>query len=154
MYSIQHYVIKFVSDLWQGQWFSPGTLVSSTNKTDRHDLPEILLKVALNPIAQPIPVYSSLSYLYIQADYLDCCSLSISIHNSFFFWKIDSFSGGILFWQCNRATKNYSFMVIFKATCPIHRNISITGDMYSLTMLISLVYYHTVVNFPWFNRTN
>ena len=31
-----------------GQWFSPGTPVSSTNKTDRHDMTEILLKVALN----------------------------------------------------------------------------------------------------------
>jgi hypothetical protein len=31
-----------------GQWFSPGTPVSSTNKTDRHDITEILLKVALN----------------------------------------------------------------------------------------------------------
>jgi hypothetical protein len=27
-----------------GQWFFPGTTVSSTNKTDRHDLTEILLK--------------------------------------------------------------------------------------------------------------
>ena len=33
-----------------GQWFSPGTLVYSTNKTDRHDITEILLKVALNTI--------------------------------------------------------------------------------------------------------
>ena len=32
-----------------GQWFSPGTPVSSTNKTaDRNDITEILLKVALN----------------------------------------------------------------------------------------------------------
>ena len=29
------------------QWFSPGTPVSSTNKTDFHDITEILLKVAL-----------------------------------------------------------------------------------------------------------
>ena len=29
-----------------GQWFSPVTSVSSTNKTDRHDITEILLKVA------------------------------------------------------------------------------------------------------------
>ena len=34
-YSIQHYVIKFVN---------LGTWVSSTNKTDRHDITEILLK--------------------------------------------------------------------------------------------------------------
>jgi len=29
------------------------SLVSSTNKTDRHDITEILLKVALNTINQP-----------------------------------------------------------------------------------------------------
>ena len=33
-----------------GQWFSPGTPVSSVNKTDNHDIAEILLKVALNTI--------------------------------------------------------------------------------------------------------
>jgi len=32
------------------RWFSPGPLVSSTNKTDRHDIVDILLKVALNTI--------------------------------------------------------------------------------------------------------
>ena len=37
-----------------GRWFSTGTLVSSTNKTDRHDIAEILLKVALNIINQTI----------------------------------------------------------------------------------------------------
>ena len=30
------------------RWFSPGTLISSTNKSDRHDITEILLKVTLN----------------------------------------------------------------------------------------------------------
>jgi hypothetical protein len=33
-----------------GQWFSPGTLVSSTNKTYQHDITKILLKVPLNTI--------------------------------------------------------------------------------------------------------
>ena len=33
-------------------WFSPGTPVSSTNKTNRFDKPEIVLKVALNTINQ------------------------------------------------------------------------------------------------------
>ena len=33
-----------------GRWFSPGTPVSSTNKTDRHDIAKILLKIALNTI--------------------------------------------------------------------------------------------------------
>jgi hypothetical protein len=34
--------------LVQGRWFSPGTPASSTTKTGRHDIAEILLKVALN----------------------------------------------------------------------------------------------------------
>ena len=33
-----------------GWWFSPGTPDSSTNKTDHHDITEILVKVALNTI--------------------------------------------------------------------------------------------------------
>jgi hypothetical protein len=48
---MQHYVIKFVSDLRQvSQWFFLGSPVSSTNKTDHHDITELLLKVALNTI--------------------------------------------------------------------------------------------------------
>jgi len=35
-----------------GLWFSPDTPISSTNKSDRHDISEILLKVALNIINQ------------------------------------------------------------------------------------------------------
>jgi len=38
--------------LTTGRWFSLGTLVSSTNKTDRYDITEILLKVALDTINQ------------------------------------------------------------------------------------------------------
>jgi hypothetical protein len=34
--------------LAHGRWFSPGTLTSSITKTGRHDIAEILLKVALN----------------------------------------------------------------------------------------------------------
>jgi hypothetical protein len=34
--------------LAHGRWFSPGTATSSTTKTGRHDIAEILLKVALN----------------------------------------------------------------------------------------------------------
>jgi hypothetical protein len=34
--------------LAQGRWFSSGTPASSTTKTGRHDIAEILLKVALN----------------------------------------------------------------------------------------------------------
>jgi hypothetical protein len=36
--------------LAHGRWFSPGTPASSTTKTGRHDIAEILLKVALGTI--------------------------------------------------------------------------------------------------------
>jgi hypothetical protein len=49
-------VIKFVSDFVTGWWFSLGTLVSSINKTDSHDITEISLKVVLNTIT-PRPNY-------------------------------------------------------------------------------------------------
>ena len=51
MYSMQNYEIKFVSDLRQSVVFS-GTAITSINKTDRHDIAKILLKVAMNTINQ------------------------------------------------------------------------------------------------------
>jgi hypothetical protein len=48
VYSIQQYVIEFDSDLWQvGGFLRVGF---STNKIDRNDITEILLKVVLNNI--------------------------------------------------------------------------------------------------------
>jgi hypothetical protein len=38
--------------LAHGRWFSPGTLASSTTKTGRHHIAELLLKMALNTINQ------------------------------------------------------------------------------------------------------
>ena len=46
-----------------GRWFSPGTQVSSINKTDRHDITEILLNVALNTITTLIWNWYKLFYL-------------------------------------------------------------------------------------------
>jgi hypothetical protein len=53
---------KVCQCLATGQWFSPGTQVSSTSKTDRHDITEILLKVALNTITLTLTL--ELYYLY------------------------------------------------------------------------------------------
>ena len=47
VYSLQHYMIKWLA---AGRWFTPGNAVTSTNKTDRHDIADILLTVALNTI--------------------------------------------------------------------------------------------------------
>ena len=49
VYSIQYYVIKLMT----GRCFSPDIPVSSTNKTSRHDITEILLKVEFNIITLP-----------------------------------------------------------------------------------------------------
>ena len=75
VYSIQYYVINFVCDLRQVGSF-PGTPVSSTNKTDRHDITtKILLKVALNIISQTKPLYTKYNVIL---------SLLISV----FYWLI------------------------------------------------------------------
>jgi hypothetical protein len=49
--------------LAHGRWFSPGTPTSSTTKTGRHDIAEILLKVALNTINQ---IKSILSVIFFR----------------------------------------------------------------------------------------
>jgi uncharacterized protein involved in type VI secretion and phage assembly len=51
-YRLLYTIYKDCQSLATGRWFSPGPPVSSTNKTDRHDIAEILLKVALNTIKQ------------------------------------------------------------------------------------------------------
>jgi hypothetical protein len=50
------------------RWFSPGTPASSTTKTGRHDMAEILLKVTLNTknqIKSNIFAFVSLVFLFI-----------------------------------------------------------------------------------------
>jgi hypothetical protein len=49
-----------------GRWFSPGTPVSSTNKTDGHDITEILLRVVLNTINQPIEKTTMCTTIYVK----------------------------------------------------------------------------------------
>jgi hypothetical protein len=50
-----------------GRWFSP---VSSTNKTDRHDITEILLKVALNTI-KPKMAHYEYHLSQVEAEFVD-----------------------------------------------------------------------------------
>ena len=71
--------------LTTGRWFSPFPPVSSTNKTDRNDITEMLLKVALNTIKQTfiscvilinltdeIHVYYFSSFSNLQDQYIFC----------------------------------------------------------------------------------
>jgi hypothetical protein len=55
---------KICQWLATGRWFSPGTVVSSTNKTDDHDITEILLKVALSTIKLTNQPLSTIFQLY------------------------------------------------------------------------------------------
>ena len=48
-----------------GRWFSAVTPVSSTNKTNRHDITEILLKVALNTINKTKPIRKGVNVVII-----------------------------------------------------------------------------------------
>jgi hypothetical protein len=55
--------------LAQCRWFSPGTPVSSTAKTGRHDIAEILLKVALSikfQISQIVFIVLKNALLYLR----------------------------------------------------------------------------------------
>ena len=62
--SLSDKVCQWQKSLATGWWFSPGTLVSSTNKTDLHDITElILLKVAgINHHNSPPQINSEDSY--------------------------------------------------------------------------------------------
>ena len=65
VYSIHHYVIKFVSDLRQVGGFLRVLRFPPpvSNKIDRHDITEIVLKVALNTINQPNLYMGSVLFL-------------------------------------------------------------------------------------------
>jgi len=68
-----------------GQWFSPGTLVSSTNKTDRHDITVILLKVTLNTITLTLYIsyqgYATTSYSIQLSEILSQIGLTNKIYS-------------------------------------------------------------------------
>ena len=70
-----YYVIKFVSDLRQ-----VGTPVSSTNKTDRHDISEILLKVVLNTTNQTKPSRNTKVRYYPSQGLSDCIIVSKNVN--------------------------------------------------------------------------
>ena len=53
---------KFCQWLAAGRWFSPSTPVASVNKTDRHNITEILFKVALNIITLTFGILTDTEY--------------------------------------------------------------------------------------------
>ena len=70
-------VCQWLATVW---WFSPGPPFSSTNKTDHHDITEILLKVTLNTIKQTNKKQTHLiSLCFLQSGYK---------MNEWFLWAI------------------------------------------------------------------
>ena len=72
-----------------GRWFSPGTPASSLYKTDRHDITEILLRMALNTIIltlkQNAYKFSTAFKLYWRKFYIEeYCRFKISIYHESF----------------------------------------------------------------------
>ena len=63
IYSIQYYVVHFVSDLRQVGRFIRVLRFSFTNKIDRHDITEILLKVVWNTLTLTMPRVRSMRWI-------------------------------------------------------------------------------------------
>jgi hypothetical protein len=96
---LPYYYICFKTILYVG-WFSPGTPVSSTNKTDRHDITKILLKVALNTINPPTTLPCIRHWWTLFVTTLTTVSLSISQLMKCKIWWI----------LANYATRNHHFL--------------------------------------------
>ena len=82
---------KVCQRLPTGRWFSQGTLISSMNKSNRHDVIEILLKVALNIISQTLQIVTCCVWL---------TALSVTQKSSQSFWSCQ--------WHIKR--KNYQII--------------------------------------------
>ena len=108
VYPIQHNVIKFVSDLRQVGGFSPGTPISSTNKTDRYGITEILLKVVINTINQTKPT-RKIIYVFFLSRFVHCLKQS-SANNRVVNVPINGF----------RLTIFRSFVQYFFTRCVVH----------------------------------
>jgi hypothetical protein len=67
-----------------GRWFSQDPLVSSTNKTDRHDITEKLFKVALNTIKPNLMSYT----VSINNWNVICKDFDMNLHPDFPFGEI------------------------------------------------------------------
>ena len=82
MYSIQQ-CDNVCQWLATGRWFSPGTPVSSNNKTDRHDIAEILL-VSFNTL---ITLYECIYWRFLEGECTFCIQWRFVVWRYFLiFW--------------------------------------------------------------------
>ena len=83
VYSTRSASDKMYQLIAHGWWFSPGTPASSTTKTGRHDIAEILLKVALNTINQIKSNQMSPTVLFIVL-YYECVCIGSNLNLGLF----------------------------------------------------------------------
>ena len=86
MYLKEHSVIfKVCQWLAAGRWFSPGTPVSSTNKTDRQDITRMLLKVSVNTLTliqsekSRTKLLNCLKHTVVAVGFLICLSFAVNM---------------------------------------------------------------------------
>ena len=114
------------------RWFSPATLVSSTNKTDRHDIAEILLKVVLNTI--------TLTHL----------TFNIQNWQNTYAWILYSYKNGPLGYKCLHLAidkHNTPIMLLLKMLDNLIDNI------FSQHYILWVRFPHVVRRCTWYNFT-
>jgi hypothetical protein len=105
-----------------GRWFSPDPPVSSTNKTDRHDIAEILLKMVLNTIKQTNKYTDTICFRLLEAV---CDNLEwLVIH-----WQTRYHSGLPLFVQWSHIVPFVYIAVYYCNRCIFHIMYSYTFDV-------------------------
>ena len=115
---------------WQlaaGQWFSPGTPLSSTNKTDHHNITVILLKVVLNTVTPTNP------YIQKSSKLVSLNSILLKLVNGQQFWPkydylnfIHLFKFSINTYEKNTVSKYNKFMFHVENLCFIQIKKSLT----------------------------
>ena len=106
------------------RWFSPDTPVSSTNKTDRHDITEILLKVVLNIITLTLEIskkwiqliYSYFLSLFLLQFYLWLYNFILFILNLYcfpFMFEFSYYLFHLLFFQITYCHFKFRFPICF-----------------------------------------
>ena len=103
-WGVQHLCDKVSQWLAAGRWFSPGTPASSTNKTDCHDITEILLKVVLNTIIFTLIKYEVDAHLLLHIS-----NVPHSLHANPLAWSLVSY--GILNPMVNWTRGRFTSMV-------------------------------------------
>jgi hypothetical protein len=115
-----------------GRWFSPGPPVSSTNKTDRHDITEILFKVVLNTIKQTNKT-SQLIYFHLR--HIIYRNLSNILPWMYFRYTVWSMYPSVI----NKCFTSCSILTYRKLICSLRRNLHSRSPIFSCSPNLSVI---------------